>query len=143
MGVDTTQYKIVSFTFSAVFAALAGVLLEINDQGAVLETFHWTTSGDAVLMSVLGGMNDVAGPLAGAFVWLFSEDYLTDFQTLQLPLSELPLLTIQVEGLLNHWRFLLGLLFVIIILFSPREGVWGYVVRATSAVRGRLREVRG
>lgn len=143
MGVDTTQYKIVSFTFSALFAALAGVLLEINDQGAVLETFHWTTSGDAVLMSVLGGMNYFAGPIAGAFVWLFSEDYLTDFQTLQLPLSELPLVTIQVEGLLNHWRFLLGLLFVIIILFSPREGVWGYVTRATSAVRGRLREVRG
>jgi branched-chain amino acid transport system permease protein len=143
MGVDTVQYKIVSFTFSAIFAAIAGALLEINDQGAVLETFHWTTSGDAVLMSVLGGMNYFAGPLAGVFVWLFSEDYLTDFETLVLPLSEVPLLTIEVAGILNHWRFFLGLLFVAIILSSPREGVWGFVVRGAERVRDRIEEVRG
>ncbi|MCT9097821.1 branched-chain amino acid ABC transporter permease [Haloarchaeobius sp. HME9146] len=122
MGIDTTRYKVYAFTISALFASLAGSLLEINDQGAVLETFHWTTSGDAVLMSVLGGMNYFAGPFAGVFVWLGSEDYLTDFELLQLPLSEFALVTLNVEPYMEHWKFLLGLLFVLIILSSPREG---------------------
>ncbi len=129
MGVDTTRYKTISLTMSAVFAALAGVLLEINDQGAVLETFHWTTSGDAVLMSVLGGMNYFAGALAGTFVWLFSEEYLTAFDTLHLPLSEFPLVSIEMGAVLVFWKFFLGLLFVLIIISSPREGVWGFARR--------------
>ncbi len=142
MGVDTTRYKNISFTMSAVFAALAGVLLEINDQGAVLETFHWTTSGDAVLMSVLGGMNYFAGAIAGTFVWLFSEDYLTSFDLLHLPLSEFTLVTLDVSGLLVYWKFALGLLFVLIIITSPREGVWGWVHRIWAKVQSGLQEVR-
>ncbi|WP_439027448.1 branched-chain amino acid ABC transporter permease [Haloarchaeobius sp. DT45] len=138
MGIDTTRYKVYAFTISALFASLAGSLLEINDQGAVLETFHWTTSGDAVLMSVLGGMNYFAGPFAGVFVWLSSEDYLTDFELLHLPLSEFALVSLNVEPYMEHWKFLLGLLFVLIILSSPREGLWGGLKGAGSRVSSRL-----
>ncbi|WP_435364830.1 branched-chain amino acid ABC transporter permease [Haloarchaeobius sp. DYHT-AS-18] len=138
MGIDTTRYKVYAFTISALFASLAGSLLEINDQGAVLETFHWTTSGDAVLMSVLGGMNYFAGPFAGVFVWLGSEDYLTDFELLQLPLSEFALVTLNVEPYMEHWKFLLGLLFVLIILSSPREGLWGGLKGASQRAAARL-----
>ncbi|MDY6818937.1 MAG: branched-chain amino acid ABC transporter permease [Halobacteriales archaeon] len=127
MGVDVERYKIAAFTFSAAFAAVAGVLLEINNQGASLETFGVFTSGDAVLMAVLGGVNYFFGPIAGTFVWLFTEDYLTDFTTLYLPLTELPLVSIELAGVLNFWRFFLGLLFVIVVLLSPKEGIWGFV----------------
>jgi len=139
MGVNTSRYKNISFTMSAMFAALAGVLLEINDSGAVLETFHWTTSGDAVLMSVLGGMNYFAGAIAGAFVWLFAEDYLTGIDVLQLPLSgtEVP-----IGDVLVFWKFFLGLLFVLIIIRSPREGVWGFVRRFWAVLAARIKEVR-
>ncbi|WP_267640743.1 branched-chain amino acid ABC transporter permease [Haloarchaeobius amylolyticus] len=138
MGIDTTRYKVYAFTISALFASLAGSLLEINDQGAVLETFHWTTSGDAVLMSVLGGMNYFAGPFAGVFVWLGSEDYLTDFELLHLPLSEFALVSVNVEPYMEHWKFLLGLLFVLIILSSPREGLWGGLKGAGGRLASRL-----
>lgn len=142
MGVDTTRYKNVSFTMSAVFAALAGVLLEINDQGAVLETFHWTTSGDAVLMSVLGGMNYFAGAIAGTFVWLFAEDYLTSFDVVHLPLTEYSLVRIEVAEILVYWKFALGLLFVLIIVTSPREGVWGWVHRLWGTLRNGLESLQ-
>ncbi|MFB6082602.1 MAG: branched-chain amino acid ABC transporter permease [Halanaeroarchaeum sp.] len=137
MGVDVARYKVSAFTLSAVFAAAAGVLLEINDQGAVIHTFHWSVGGQVVFMSILGGMNYFAGPLAGAFVWQFVSNYLSAFQTLALPMA-----TYDVNDLMVHWRFLLGLLFVVIIIVSPREGVWGFLHRAGAAIRTAVEEVR-
>ncbi|WP_435127062.1 branched-chain amino acid ABC transporter permease [Halobaculum sp. D14] len=139
MGIDVRRYKVWAFTFSAAFAALAGVLLEVNDQGATLSALSIPTSGDVILMSVLGGANYFFGPLAGAFVWLFAEDYLTEFHTLALPLSEYPLVTFEVSGLLTYWQFLLGLLFVIAVLVSPREGIWGLLRNGLGSLYGRLR----
>lgn len=142
MGVDTRQYKVVSFTLSALFAAVAGILLEVNDQGAVLETLHWSVSGDAVLMSVLGGMSYFAGPFLGVFVWLFTESYLTSFGVLHLPLAEAPVVSFELGGLLTHWQFLLGLLFLLTILTSPEEGIWGHVRTAGSFLTSSVNRLR-
>jgi branched-chain amino acid transport system permease protein len=136
LGVNTTRYKVVSFVISALYAAVAGILLEINDQGAVLETLHWSVSGDAVLMSVLGGMNYFAGPFVGVFTWLFAEDFLTGFETLALPG-----LVLEVADLLNHWRFLLGLLILVIIISAPRTGLWGFLKKGATRAGSRLAEV--
>lgn len=127
MGVDTRRYKIASFTFSAAFAAIAGILLEVNNQAAVLETLHWSVSGEAVMMSVLGGMGYFSGPFLGVFVWLFTEDYLTGFEVLHLPSPSVSIISIPLGNLLTHWQFLLGLLFLVIILTSPRTGLWGHL----------------
>lgn len=127
VGVDTRRYKIWSFTFSGMFAALAGVLLEINNQGATLHDLSVTTSGDVILMTILGGTNYFFGPLAGAFVWLFSREFLTEFETLVLPLTEFPVVSVELSGVLAYWQFFLGLLFVVAVLVAPREGVWGLV----------------
>jgi branched-chain amino acid transport system permease protein len=127
MGVDTERYKIASFTMSGALAAVAGALLAISDQGAALETLGVLTSGDAVLMAVLGGVNYFFGPLAGVFVWLFAEDYLTDFEVLYFPLREFVLVSVDLSGVLEYWRFLLGGLFVVIVLLSPKDGVWGFL----------------
>jgi branched-chain amino acid transport system permease protein len=131
MGVDTSRYKIASFTVSAGLAAVAGVLLELNDGSASLATFGVLTSGDAVLMAILGGVNYYFGPITGVFVWFAAEDYLTDFTLLQLPLAEYPLLTVDVSGILQFWRFGLGAIFVLVVLLSPKDGVYGFL-------RGRL-----
>lgn len=125
VGVDTKRYKIWSFTFSGMFAALAGVLLEINNQGATLHDLSVTTSGDVILMTILGGTNYFFGPLAGAFVWLFSRDFLTEFETLVVPFTEFPVVSVELSGVLAYWQFFLGLLFVVAVLVAPREGVWG------------------
>ncbi len=141
LGVDVDRYKVIAFTISAVYAGVAGILLEINDQGAVLETFHWSVSGDAVLMSVLGGMNYFAGPFAGVFVWLFSEDFLTDFETLYLPAREFHVVALELGDLLIHWKFALGLLFLVIIMSAPRTGFWGFLKGAATRLGSRLVEV--
>jgi branched-chain amino acid transport system permease protein len=141
VGIDTRRYKIWAFTFSGLFAALAGVLLSLNDQGATLETLSVATSGDVILMTVLGGTNYFFGPFAGAFIWLFSEEFLLEFETLVLPLAELPLVSLDLTGVLVYWQFFLGLLFVIAVLVAPREGLWGLVRSAVASLYERLREV--
>jgi branched-chain amino acid transport system permease protein len=142
MGVDTTRYKVWSLTFSGVLAATAGVLLEIHSSGAAIENLSVVTSGDTVLMAVLGGINYFFGPIAGAFTWLFAEDFLTDFEVWQAPLSELALVSVDLSGILVYWQFFLGALFVVVVLTAPEEGIWGYVRSTAGWLRRRLPEVR-
>ncbi|MGQ4555383.1 ABC transporter permease subunit [Halobellus sp. GM3] len=127
MGINTYRYKVWAFTLSALVATYAGTILEVNEQGATLSLLTVETSGDVILMTVLGGANYFFGPVAGAFIWLFAEDYLTDFEMLVLPLSEFPLVSLELAGVLAYWQFFLGLLFVIAVLIAPREGVWGLI----------------
>lgn len=140
MGVNTYRYKVWAFTLSSIIAAYAGTLIEINNAGATLSLLTVVTSGDVILMTVLGGSNYFFGPLAGAFVWLFSEDYLTDFEVLVLPLQEIPLVTVELTGVLAYWQFFLGLIFVIAVLVAPREGVWGLL---RSGIVTGYRKLRG
>ncbi|MCO8267043.1 branched-chain amino acid ABC transporter permease [Haloferax sp. AB510] len=125
VGIDVKRYKVWAFTFSATFTALAGVLLEINNQGASLQNLSVNTSGDIILMTILGGTNYFLGPAAGAFIWLFAEDFLTEFEMLALPSPEFSVVTFELSGLLTYWQFFLGLLFVVAVLVAPREGLWG------------------
>lgn len=125
VGIDVERYKVWAFTLSAAFTALAGVLLEINNQGATLHNLSINTSGDIILMTILGGTNYFLGPAAGAFVWLSAEDFLTEFEVLALPLAEIPLVTVELSGVLAYWQFFLGLLFVVAVLVAPRKGIWG------------------
>jgi branched-chain amino acid transport system permease protein len=139
MGINTYRYKLWAFTLSGIIAAYAGTLIEINNAGATLSLLTVVTSGDVILMTVLGGSNYFFGPLAGAFIWLFSEDYLTDFETLVLPLRELPLVTVELSGVLAYWQFFLGLIFVIAVLVAPREGVWGLLRGGVETIYQKLR----
>jgi len=139
MGIDTARYKVWAFTLSGIVAAYAGTILEINEQGATLSLLTVTTSGDVILMTVLGGANYFFGPLAGAFVWMFVEEYLADFHTLVLPLAEVPLVHVDVSGVLSYWEFFLGLLFVIAVLISPREGIFGMVKAIVDRIAARVR----
>ncbi|WP_311172095.1 branched-chain amino acid ABC transporter permease [Halobellus ordinarius] len=139
MGINTYRYKVWAFTLSAIIAAYAGTILEINEQGATLSLLTVVTSGDVILMTVLGGANYFFGPPAGAFIWLFAEDYLTDFEMLVLPASELPIVSLELAGVLAYWQFFLGLLFVIAVLIAPREGVWGLARGGLERVYERFR----
>ncbi|GGM62343.1 branched-chain amino acid transport system permease protein [Halarchaeum rubridurum] len=139
MGVDVRRYKVWAFTFAAAFAALGGVLLEINNQGATLSELSIVTSGNIIIMAVLGGANYFFGPLAGVFVWMFVEEYLADFHTLVLPLTEVPLARIELAGVLVYWQFFLGLLFVVAVLVSPREGILGLLKTVLGRLSARIR----
>jgi branched-chain amino acid transport system permease protein len=78
LGYRTVQYKFVAFILSAALAGLAGSTKAIVFQLASLTDAHWTMSGEVVLMTLLGGLGTIFGPVVGAFVIIGIESYLSD-----------------------------------------------------------------
>lgn len=141
MGIDTYRYKVWAMAISGGFSAVAGVLLSINSFGASLSDLGLTTSGDIVMMTVLGGMNYFFGPLVGAFIWIFGEEFLTDFEVLHLPFAGASMVSIDLSGVLAYWQFFFGAIFVVAVLVAPREGVWGATRNALALAAATFREV--
>ncbi|MFI4951754.1 MAG: branched-chain amino acid ABC transporter permease [Burkholderiales bacterium] len=79
LGYDADRYKLLAFVLSATLAGLAGATKAIVFQLASLTDVHWTMSGEVVLMTLLGGMGTVFGPVVGAFVIIALESYLAGF----------------------------------------------------------------
>jgi branched-chain amino acid transport system permease protein len=79
LGYDTERYKLLAFVLSATLAGLAGATKAIVFQLASLTDVHWTMSGEVVLMTLLGGMGTVFGPVVGAFIIVGLENYLSSF----------------------------------------------------------------
>jgi branched-chain amino acid transport system permease protein len=79
LGYKTERYKLVAFVLSATLAGLAGSLKTLVFQLASLTDVHWTMSGDVVLMTLLGGLGTVFGPVVGAFLVIAMQNYLAPF----------------------------------------------------------------
>jgi len=76
LGYNVHQYKLIAFVLSAALSGLAGGTKAIVFQLASLTDVHWTMSGEVVLMTLLGGMGTVFGPIVGAFVVIAMQNYL-------------------------------------------------------------------
>ena len=76
VGYDTDRYKLLAYVLSAALSGLAGATNAIVFQLAALNAVHWTMSGEVVLMTLVGGLGTVFGPVAGALVVLSMEHYL-------------------------------------------------------------------
>ncbi len=79
LGYDADRYKLIAFVLSATLAGLAGATKAIVFQLASLTDVHWSMSGEVVLMTLLGGMGTIFGPVVGAFVIIALESYLAGF----------------------------------------------------------------
>jgi branched-chain amino acid transport system permease protein len=76
LGYKTERYKLVAFVLSATLAGLAGALKALVFQLASLTDVYWTMSGEVVLMTLVGGLGTVFGPVVGAFLIVAMETYL-------------------------------------------------------------------
>jgi branched-chain amino acid transport system permease protein len=76
LGYRAERYKLLAFVLSATFAGLAGATKALVFQLASLTDVHWTMSGEVVLMTLLGGLGTVFGPVVGAFIVVALENYL-------------------------------------------------------------------
>jgi branched-chain amino acid transport system permease protein len=76
LGYAAERYKLMAFVLSATFSGLAGATKALVFQLASLTDVHWTMSGEVVLMTLLGGLGTVFGPVAGALVLVALEHYL-------------------------------------------------------------------
>lgn len=79
LGYNADRYKLLAFVLSAALSGLAGATKAIVFQLASLTDVYWTMSGEVVLMTLLGGMGTIFGPVVGAFVIIGLESYLAGF----------------------------------------------------------------
>jgi branched-chain amino acid transport system permease protein len=76
LGFRTERYKLVAFTISAALAGLAGSTKAIVLGIATLTDVHWSMSGEVLLMTFLGGVGTLYGPLVGAFIVVAMQNYM-------------------------------------------------------------------
>jgi len=79
LGYKADQYKWLAFILSGTLAGFAGALKVFVAQNASLTDVHWSMSGEIVLMTLVGGLGTVFGPVAGAFVIIAMQQYLAGF----------------------------------------------------------------
>jgi branched-chain amino acid transport system permease protein len=103
-GYDIRKIKLLSFVFSALFCGLAGGLEALRLAVVPVESLYWTTSGQVVIMTLLGGAGTFFGPFVGAATFLVLEDRLSVFT--------------------ESWPLFIGLIFMAFVLFLPK-GIWG------------------
>jgi len=76
LGYDADRYKLVAFVISGGVAGLAGATKALVFQLASLTDVHWTMSGEVVLMTLLGGLGTIFGPVVGAAIIITMQNYL-------------------------------------------------------------------
>jgi len=76
LGYKTDHYKLIAFVLSAALSGLAGGTKSIVFELASLTDVYWTTSGEVILIVLLGGLGTLFGPVVGAFVIVVVENYL-------------------------------------------------------------------
>ncbi len=78
LGYDTDRYKLLAFVISGALAGTAGAVKALVFQLASLTDVHWSMSGEVVLMTLVGGMGTLFGPVAGAAVIVSMQNYLAE-----------------------------------------------------------------
>jgi len=109
LGYRTDRYKLLAFVLSATFAGIAGATKALVFQLASLTDVDWPMSGEVILMTLVGGLGTLFGPVAGAFFMVTLENYLTT---------------------IGQWVFVVqGVIFVVCVLLF-RRGLIGELAHA-------------
>lgn len=133
-GYDTKPYLLTAFIISGMYAGLAGGLLAVTDPLAGAERMQWTASGEVVLMTILGGVGTLLGPLLGVGIIKYLENIFSSVnnQTLHEVFAFLPdwleNISVNLVGLFvgEGWHLTLGLLFMAIVIFLPGGLMQGF-----------------
>lgn len=142
-GFNIKPYMLASFIISGMYAGLAGGLLAVTDPIAGPERMQWTASGEVVLMTILGGVGTLFGPVIGAWLIKYLENIFSAFNDtiLQRFFSFLPdglsdvLVAVTGKFVGEGWHLTLGLMFVLVVVFLP-----GGIMEGVARVRERFRQ---
>src|SRR6476620_11637761 len=107
LGHNIHGYKLAAFVIAAAYAGFAGGLLGVMQGFMPPDAFTYETSGQLVMQTAIGGTGTLFGPLLGAAVWLFLQDFLQS-----------------ALGLGAAWKLVLGTVFVLLVTFL-RRGIIG------------------
>jgi branched-chain amino acid transport system permease protein len=121
IGYDTDRFKLAAFVISGTLAGLAGALYTLGNRFAGTDGVDWHTSGAIVIMTILGGIGTIFGPVVGAAL----------YQSLDFFVSK--------TAIGDKTNLVMGLIFAIVILVA-RRGLVGEILHATFAKRAPLVE---
>ena len=105
LGISVARYRWSAFVISAVYAGVGGALLATPTGNVDPTLAYWTHSGNIVFMTLLGGFASFFGPLVGAFVFIYLQDYV-----------------------MPYWRLVFGALLAVVVIAAP-GGLMGLVTR--------------
>ncbi len=107
LGVNPYTHRLVCFVIAGAGAGLAGALLANQSTYISPGLFHWTLSGELMVMVLLGGLGTLFGPVLGAAAFLLLEEVLAMYT--------------------EHWMFYLGPVLVVVVIFA-RKGLYGLLI---------------
>jgi branched-chain amino acid transport system permease protein len=119
LGYPTGRFKLLAFMLSAFLAGLGGGLYSLGHGFGALELVHWTTSGTAVVMTILGGIGTLWGSILGAAIFLLLRDFLSTYT--------------------DAWGVVTGTIFIVMVL-GFRRGVLGTILSLMHRRRGMAGE---
>ncbi len=142
-GFNTRPYLLSAFVISGMYAGLAGGLLASIDPLAGAERMQWTASGEVVLMTIMGGVGTLIGPLLGAGIIKYLENIFSALNKAELTeiFSFMPdwlqTIVVNITNIFvgEGWHLTLGALFMLIVIFLP-GGVMEGVTKLKNFVLG-------
>lgn len=100
LGYNTFRYKLAAFVIGGMLAGLAGMLLAHSAGTASPENLYWTTSGQALIMLIVGGSGTLPGPMLGALTVRLLRNF--------------------ISSATDRWETLMGVVFILFVLFARR-----------------------
>ena len=123
LGYDTNRFKLLAFVISAALAGLAGSLKTLVLGFATLSDVHWSASGHVVLMTLVGGLGTLSGPILGSAVVVLLENKIGDFGNFLAHLTGVEWFNTLGESV----TIVTGLIFVVCVL-AFRRGLMGELI---------------
>ena len=133
-GLNSRPYTLAAFVISGMYAGLAGGLMSAVDPLAGAERMQWTASGEVVLMTILGGMGTLIGPVLGAGLLKYMENILSKinkkvlegwFEFMPDGMSDVFVFATNLfVG--KQWHITTGVIFMLVIIFLPGGLVEGF-----------------
>ena len=116
VGMNVQTYRLTAFVISAFFSGIAGSLFALLETSISPQVLFWSTSGEVILMGLLGGMHVFLGPVLGAILMVMLNTFITSYT--------------------EYWGLFLGITLILIVLFFP-QGVGGLLYEKLYARKRR------
>jgi len=105
-GYPVQRFKLLAFTIAGTLAGVGGALYALQNAFVSSDILHWSLSGDAIIMVILGGSGTIVGPAIGAGVFLLLKNVLSSHT--------------------DYWLLWVGIIFILCVMFLP-QGIWGWL----------------
>jgi len=105
-GYPVQRFKLVAFTMAGAIAGVGGGLYALQNAFVSSDILHWSLSGDAIIMVILGGAGTIVGPAIGSAMFLLLKNVVSSHT--------------------EYWLLWVGIIFILCVMFL-RQGVWGWL----------------